>query len=187
MEISLKANFPQVQAKLRTLQADLASTVAARAVNRTIDQAKTAMSKEIRAEFNVSAGYVRQRLHVTRASAKGGQLRITATLRGGDGKRRSANVIAFAARQTAQGVSVKIKRAGSRQTIKGAFVANKGRTVFQREGKARLPIKPVRTIDVPQMFNTRRINAAVVRTMQQKFPVIFERELAFALSKWGKR
>lgn len=186
MQLSIKANFPQVQAKLRTLQSDLADTVAARTVNKTLDQARTAMAREITSEFNVTSTYVKQRLSITRASARGGLVRLTAELRGGDGKRRSANVIAFAARQTARGVSVKIKRAGGRKVIDHAFIGNAGRTVFKRRGDKRLPIDPVRTIDVPQMFNSKRVSAAVLRIIEQKMPGIFEHELQFALSKWGR-
>ncbi|MCL5459996.1 hypothetical protein M3M33_15265, partial [Loigolactobacillus coryniformis] len=79
----------------------------------------------------------------------------------------------------------KIKRAGGTVSINGAFIGNQGRTVFRRVGNKRLPIEGVSTIDVPQMFNTRRINAAVVAAMRAKFPAIFQRELTFALSKWA--
>lgn len=181
MQISVRTNFPEVAAELGRLQAGLASQVLARSLNRTIEQAKTEMSRQIRLEFNISAAYVRERLSIKRAFAAAGQFSLSAELRGG-GKRRSANVIAFGARESGNGVSVLIKR-GQRKVIKGAFIGNKGRTVFARVGRERLPIKPVQTIDVAQMFNTRRINAAVQAAMLAKFPAIFERELAYALSR----
>lgn len=184
MLINIRTNFPDVTAALGRLQGDMADQVLARSLNRTMDQAKTAMSKEIRSQFNLSAAYVRDRLRIKRAYAKAGQFALSAELIGGDGKRRSANVIGFGARKAGDGVSVQISK-GKRKTIKGAFIGNKGRTVFIREGKTRLPIKPVRTIDVAQMFNTRRINAAVVAAMNSRFPAIFQRELRFALSRAG--
>ena len=184
MLINIRTNFPDVSARLGKLQHEMADQVLARSLNRTMDIAKTAMSKEIRGEFNLSAAYVRDRLLIKRAYAKAGQFALSAELIGGDGRRRSANVIGFAARKASDGVSVQISR-GKRKTIKGAFIGNKGRTVFRRTGKARLPIEPVRTIDVAQMFNTRRINAAVVAAMNARFPAIFQRELAYALSRAG--
>ena len=184
MQINIRTNFPEVAAKLGRLQDGMASKVLARSLNRTMDIAKTAMSKEIRTEYNLSAAYVRDRLRVRRAFARSGQFSLSAELIGGDGKRRSANVIAFGARKAPEGVSVLIRK-GSRKVIKGAFIGNKGRTAFRRTGRARLPIEPVRTIDVAQMFNARRINAAVVAAMRQRFPAIFERELAYALSQAG--
>lgn len=51
---------------------------------------------------------------------------------------------------------------------------------------SRLLISPVQTIDTPQMFTTRRVNSAVIRAIETKLPVIFKRELAFALSRFGK-
>lgn len=182
MRIEIRTNFPQVAAGLGQLQDDLASKVLARTLNRTVEQARTQMSREIRNEFNLSAGYVRDRLRIKRAFAKAGQFSLSAELAGGDPKRRSANVIAFKARKDARGVSVQIRK-GGRKVIKGAFIGNKGRTVFKRTGSQRLPIEPVQTIDVGQMFNTRRINAAVLRAIEGKFPAIFERELRFALSR----
>ena len=184
MLINIRTNFPDVSRQLAQLQDGIASQVLARSLNRTMDIAKTAMSKQIRSEFNLSAAYVRDRLRIKRAFPKAGQFSLSAELIGGDGKRRSANVIGFAARKADDGVSVMISR-GKRKTIKGAFIGNKGRTVFRRVGKARLPINSVRTIDVPQMFNTRRINAAVVSAMRGRFPGIFQRELAYALSRAG--
>jgi hypothetical protein len=182
MQINIHTNFPDVAAELGRLQSAVASQALARALNRTVEQAQTAMSRGIRAEFNLSAAYVRERLSIKRAFAAGGQFSMSAELRGGKGRRRSANVITFGARQAADGVSVLIRK-GQRKTIKGAFTGNKGRTVFRRVGKARLPIEPVQTIDVAQMFNTRRINAAVQAAMLAKFPAIFERELAYAMSR----
>lgn len=199
MQLSISTNFADVQRKLDALQSDVRNTVLVRTVNRTIDAAKTDMSRSIRAEFNVTATYVRERLRVRRASFKAGRFNVEAQLIGGDGRRRSANVIAFGARQGKAGVSVKIKRAGGRSVIKGAFIGNKGRTVFRRVPGTTMAsrdrytgtkhgeqIEPVRTIDVPQMFTTRRVNSAVIRAIEKKLPQIFEREARFALSRFSK-
>ena len=185
MKISISTNFADVAKALTEMHKDVASQATARAVNRTMEQAKTAMSREIRSQFNMSAAYVRDRLRIKRAYAKAGQFTVSAELVGGDGKRRSANVIGFSARKASDGVSVQISR-GKRKTIKGAFIGNKGRTVFRRVGDSRLPIEPKRTVDVPQMFTTRKVNAAVIRAIQSKLPAIFEREARYALSRFGK-
>ena len=184
MQIDIKTNFPEVQQLMAKLRQDIARQATARALNRTVEGARTDMSREIRREFAVTAGYVRQRLSIRRAGASGA-LRLTAELRGGDGKRRSANVIAFGARQTGKGVSVKIKRQGGRKVITNAFIANQGRTVFIRTGAKRLPITAVQTIDVPQMFNTDRIKRAVGAAIERKFPAIWAREAAYYLRRAG--
>lgn len=199
MRLTIKTNFPQVQRALDQLQDEVAAKATARAVNATIAQAKTEMGRQIRQEYVVDARFVRERLRIKRATFFKGALAIEATLSATE-KPRSANLIRFAARRVKAGVSVKIKRAGARKVVQGAFIGNKGRTVFERvpgsvmksrsksKGKLhREAIKPMQTIDVPQMFNAKRINAAVVAAMRAKFPAIFERELAYALASFNRR
>ena len=196
MRLSIETNFPQVQRALSNLQADVAKQATARALNRTIEQARTQMSREIRSEYAVDTRFIGQRLRIKRATFFGGRLGLEAALDAQE-KPRSANVIRFKARKVRGGVAVKIKRAGPRQLIRNAFIGNKGRTVFTRvpgtkmasrrwAGKHGEQIEPVQTIDLPQMFNSRRIKAAVVAAMQARFPAIFERELAFALGRFNR-
>lgn len=188
MELKISTNFPQVQRKLNQLSDDIATRVSVSAVNKTLAQAQTEMSKQIRAEFNLTASKVREKLAIRRARFKLGRFLVEGELfsRDKSGRRRAINLINFGARETQQGLTVKIKRTGGRTLAsKRGFIGNKGRTAFTRVGLKRLPIRPLQTIDVPQMFNTRRINAAVVRKINERFPVIFERELAFYLSKFG--
>lgn len=199
MQLTIRTEFPEVAERLASLQRELAARVAARALNRTVDQARTQMSREIRQEFNLSAAKVREKLQVRRASFKAGMLGLTAELlsRTASG-RRSLNLANFDARQTASGVTVKVKKRGGRKLVRGAFIGNRGRTVFERVPGTRMAsraryrgahaqkIRPVQTIDVPQMFNARRINAAVVAAIRSRFPAIFQRELAFALTQFGR-
>ena len=198
MKLSIKTNFPDVQRKLDTLRTEIADKATARALNATIAQAKTAMSREIRQEFAVSATLVRERLKIKRATFKAGILGMSAELSAPGGRKGGRiNLIRFNAKENRLGVSVKIKRKGGRKTVTGAFIGNKGRTVFTRVPGTRMQsrrgytkhsekITPVQTIDVPQMFNTGRIKAAVVAAMRVKFPAIFEREVAYAISQWKK-
>lgn len=211
MQLSIKTNFPDIQKQLDSLQQDIAQKASVRAVNRTIEQARTDMSREIRQEFVLTADEVRQQLRIVKAGFKGGQLTIQAALIGGKPKGRSLNLIRFvektvtlaAARRRMKAgeggrqqlknggynnkaleLRFKIKRTGGKKVIKGAFIGNKGRTVFIRQGAKRLPIDALRTIDVAQMFNTKRINRAVVDKLKTKFPEIFAREVAFYTRKF---
>ena len=199
MEISIKTNFPQVQRALAQLQADVGGKAMASALNKTIAIAKTQMQREITAEFNVTAGYVRERLRIARAVGRRGLQVLRAELAAKDRKGRGANIIAFVTslqRQARAGggkqkpLFVKIKKKGGRTQVKGrfgkgAFIGNKGRTVFERTGDKRLPIRAVTTIDVAQMFNTRRINSRVVRAMTERFPAIFANEAAFFVRRFN--
>lgn len=215
MQISIKTNFPEVQRKLDTMRKDIAQQATVRAINRTVDMGKTEAVRAIAKEYAVTSAYVRERLAVRKASFKGGALGISAEL-AASGKRRgsrSANLIGFvektvtlaAARrrmsageggthtlrnggQVAKALELRfrIKRGSPFKTIKGAFIGNKGRTVFIREGKQRLPIKALSTVDIPSMFNARRINKAIVGKMLSHFPTVFEREAKYYTERFGK-
>lgn len=212
MQLTIKTNFPDVQRKLDALHKDIRDRAVASALNKTIDLAKTQMTREIAGEFNVTAGYVRERLRVRRATARGKLLLEAALIGGKAGARRSANIIAFVekstslaqARKRAKGgtlgqLYVKVKRKGGTKALGATrFIGNKGRTVFERiEGKqmASRPgkltkhtqaIGPVQVIDVAQMFNTRRINRVVVEYMKQRFPEVFAREAKFFTDRFNR-
>lgn len=199
--IAIKTNFPQVKRRLAQLQSDLGERVMVSAVNKTMAKARTNMIRVISREFNVSAGYVRERLNVEKARFKRGRAVIEAVLNGSGkrGRGRGANLIAFLEKSTTMAQARKraksgdlsqlhfqIKRKGKRVVIPGAFIGNQGRTVFIREGKSRLPIKALTTIDVPQMFNTRRLNSVVVRAIEDDFPGIFFSEARYYIDRFNR-
>lgn len=200
MKISIRTNFPDVARKLDSLADDVGNKAMVRALNTTIDQGKTEMARGISKEFRLSVGDAKQRLSVSKASNKGGLLRFEAKLEATKrDKGRSMNLIAFqtgaltkrtakkAGRAGAVGqLGFQIKRAGGKKVIPGAFIGNDGRTVFIREGKGRTPIKALNTIDVPQMFNTKRINQVVRAVMLDRFSANFQRELRVVLKGYVK-
>lgn len=200
ISIDIKTNFPAVAAQLRQLPTDVGNKAMARALNRVIDTGRSRMAREISREFNLPSSKVRERLDVRRASASGNAIRLSATLEASRRMRgRSMNVIAFLERSvslaearrraksgTLKDLRFRFKRSGGAKRIQGAFIGNQGRTVFRRVGKGRLPIQAVSTIDVPQMFNTRRLNEHVRKVMLERFEREFTREAAFYLSKVGR-
>lgn len=173
MKVSVVTNFPEVQRQLARLGTDVYGRAAVSAMNKTVAKARTAMSREIRSEFNLSASVVNDGLRVRRASLVNGLAHIEAVLESPSRHGRAMNLIHFSATQTKAGVSVKIKRVGGKKVVRSAFIANKGRTVFRRTGETRLPIEPVQTIAVQQMFNTRRIKEVVMQMMRDEFPAQF--------------
>lgn len=198
MKITIKHNFPDVARKIDTLGKDIAGKAIASALNKTVAQAKTAMSSEIRKEFIISADKVRDSLQVNRASARGGRFNFEASLESKSKRGRSLNIINFMEKfvtlaqakkrkraETLNQLFVQIKRGGGRKSLGKAFIGNKGRTVFIRTGKSRLPIKAVNTIGVPSMFNTKRVNAVVMQMIKTKFPQIFNHEAKFFTEKFN--
>jgi hypothetical protein len=192
--ISMRTNFPKVVAKLNQVADDVGNKAMVRALNTTIDQGKIQMARNISQEFRITVGKAKARLDVRKASAKGGALRFEAVLeatRRGTG--RSMNIIAFVGalpRRSKKGklsqIKFQIKRGGGKKMLPGAFIGNKDRTMFIRTGDARLPIKPLNTIDVPRMFNARRINGAVRKVMLERFETNFNRELRVVLKGYVK-
>lgn len=200
MQIDVRTNIDEAKRDLGRLRSEIQQRAIARALNRTAEQGNTQMVRAIAAEFNVKQSDVRSQITIRRAREGAAGTLLTVEIKALQGKRgRGYNVIRFLERSvtlaeakrrqragTQNQLRFQIKRSGGRQIIRGAFVGNKGRTVFQRVGKQRLPIKAVTTIDVPQMFNTRRINEKVVAFMRAKFGEVLAREIAFYAARGGR-
>jgi hypothetical protein len=200
LSIVIKHNIDDTIRRLRA-QSEAIEKAQVSAVNKAVAQANTRMVRGISAEYRLTQSFVRERLRVKRAVRSGGSsFTVTASLIGNPSGRskRSMNLIHFAMAKLTRAekaawrkgsgmrnpqIPFQIKRAGGRVTVKGAFVANKGRTVFVREGESRLPIKPVRTIGVPQMFSSRKINDDVVRHVNEILPKLFKHELDFYMRR----
>lgn len=150
-------------------------------MSRTMAKAKTAMNREIRGHYKISAAKVRPALRISRNGS--GATFTEIALEAPPNKGRALNLIHFTARKTKKGLTVSIKRGSARRLVPGAFIANQGRTVFRRTGKARLPIKPVSTIGIPQMFNARVVRGKVEALIREQFAIEFERAARHFASK----
>ncbi len=196
--LNVKADFNRVIARLRA-QGKAVELAQVSALNKAADQSRTQMQRAITSTYNLSASFVRERLSVTRAR-RNGQFTYTAALVGSD-RKPSMNLIHFAAnvsgkekaawrkqvsksgRLYAPNIPFAIKKGKGRVYVKGAFVGNSGRTVFMREGKERLPIKPVQTITVEGMFRSRKNTGDVMAWLRTNLPRIFESELKFYMDR----
>jgi hypothetical protein len=180
--------------RLNRIKRDMGDKVVVAALNDTIQQTRTQMIRNITAEYAVTATLVRDRLSIQRAKRQGANA-FVATLIGNPAGRakRAMNLIHFlragaslkatrkASNKLHAELRFRIRRAGGDLPIKGAFVGNKGRTIFQRVGKDRLPIKAVQTIGVPQMFQAKKVQIPVQRWIDANFPRIFDQRLRYYL------
>jgi len=201
--ISIRNNFPKAAAALDRMGKDVGDKAMVRALNETVRQGKTAMARQISKEFRVTVGQAKDRLDVDYAKVKGGGVKFFATLlatrpgglHGNDW--RGMNLIHFVTSIPTRNkkgklgqLKFQIKRTGGRKSIKGAFVATNrktgGKAVFIREGKSRMPIKTLTTVDIPQMFNTKRVNAVIRTVMQQRFDINFQRQLRAVLKGFAR-
>lgn len=194
--------FDEVRKKLAGIQRDLRPKVLQPALNKVAEKARAEINRAIPQEFNVKAAEVRNAVDLRRAS--GGNLQAVITVFGSSRKRgRSLNLIHFLQTVVQAGQQIKlrgakgkksdlaalqkqlgflIKKGGGIKAIQGAFVGNKGRTIFARVGAARLPIKPLQVIGFSQMFKSRRIEQRVVRKIAAELPVEVDRALARLLA-----
>lgn len=201
--ISIRNNFPKVAAQLDRLAKDVGDRAMVRALNETVRQGQTAMARQISREFRVTVGQAKDRLDVDYAKVKGGGVkffaRLMATRPGGlhNNDWRGMNLIHFVTSEPTRKkkgklgqIKFQIKRTGGRKSIKGAFIATNrrtgGRAVFIREGRARMPIVTLTTIDIPSMFNTKRVNNVIRTVMQQRFEANFQRQLRAILKGFAK-
>ncbi len=187
IKMSVRADLTAVRGQLRRLEKGMREQAIASALNRTAEMAKTAATRDITRDINLQAAYVRSRIQIRRASARSGVLEVTLSSPG----KRSANLIRFAERRVTLaegrrrvkegkvGVYVKVRRNGSWTLIPGAFIGNKGRTVFRRVGKSRLPIEALQSIDVPQaMFSD-----IGVTNLKRAVATIFPKRLAHEIDR----
>lgn len=110
--------------------------VVSRAINRTASPAKSEISQGIREKINATAKRVNERINIIKATYNNWIATIHIS-------RRRLPLMAFGAKQTAKGVSYKIKRNGSREFIPHAFIATMKsghEGVFERDWMERLPI-----------------------------------------------
>ena len=173
------------------------------AINKTAAKAIAEINRAIPQEYAVKAAEVRNAISLRKA--RPGQLEARIDIFGSTRKRgRSLNLIHFLAAVQAAGKAVKtrgarvsrgdlkslsgqlgflIKRTGGLKRVEGAFVGNKGRTIFRRTGQARLPIEPLQVIGFSQMFTSRRISTRIMAKINADLPIEVNRAIARELAK----
>jgi len=197
MSVTIKVNstFPAVIARMRKLPGDVGAKALRRALARTMVTAKRDMTNEIHSEYAFrTKSEINEKLFVSKPRVSPDGFEISASLSSRSKRGRSLNLVRFVVgdrtRNRPRGTQIKlrIKRRGGIKHIKGAFLvpSKQGGPMFlaRRVGKQRLPIEPLQTIDVPQMFNNRRLNARVVSRIEQTLSVRFDAEAKFYLARY---
>ena len=184
-------------AMLNNLRRDLRAKVLGPAINKVAEKARAEINRAIPQEYAVKTGEIRSAINLRKAHS--GKLEAVIEIFGSARKKgRSLNLIHFVAAVQAAGRAYKvrgakatkkdlatldrqigflIKRFGGIKKIEGAFVGNKGRTIFRRTGKARLSIEPVQVIGFAQMFSSKKISRRVIDKINAEFPVEVDRAL----------
>ena len=199
--LTITVDTREVKAMLKGLSDAIQGNAIREAVNKAAAKANTEMKRKISREFNVASRDVGNQLTVQKARKRYNAVVATILALPKRQGRRSRNVIEFLERKvtlaearrrlkagTLRNLRFEIRR-GRKVQIPGSFVttANRGTFVAQRVGKQRLPIKAVQTIDIPQMFNTKRIKLTVIRALQDTYlPQEIKRAIDYALRRYRR-
>lgn len=209
----------QVKQQIAGLSRDLKAKVLQPAINKVAEKARAEINRAIPQEFAVKASEIRNAVEVRKASS--GQLAVTITIFGSKNKKgRSLNMIhfvaaayvrgqgAFKTRSGAVGIrkrdiktignqlGFQIKRGSGLKTKEGAFIGNKGRTVFIRTSgqmnsrpgnltKHSQKIVPVQVIGFSQMFSSKNISKRIMDKINEDLPVEVSRSVMLRME--GRR
>jgi hypothetical protein len=172
---TVRFNVTQGTRNLEGLTAKAPQAIA-RALNRSIDSAKTVMVREVSQDLKLKSGDVRNRILVNDATATHhvAQLRASA---------RRIPLIDFGARQTQRGVTAKLS--GGRTRYPHAFIATVGSGrhtgVFQRKGNPRLPIRELFGPSIARVF-LKHVDVGLARGQEQLVKNL-QSEIRFALRR----
>ena len=194
MQIDVRSNVREVLERMQRRRDDVVRKAIPRALNRTAEMARTACSREIRAEgYAFSAAEIKDA--ITLRKAGGGRLTVSLLVR-----RRVKSLIEFGARQTRDGVSVKVHK--GRKVIKHAFIGQlrngrtgvyvedkaAGKTVLRMQRQYRkgsrggwhdYPVRKLYGPSVGGVYGTDRILALMNARIRETFPARLEHEIKF--------
>lgn len=210
------SELTRLQRSIAALPGELRDKAIAAGLNRVAEKGRTETDRAIRDEYVISSERVRNSISLRRASAAGLRFEAVIDIFGSANRRgRSLNVIHFMerkvtfaqARRRAKNRELFVTGKGGRllpilrfvfkkgsggKRIEGAFIGNKGRTVFRRIGKpsARDPrreaIAPVQVIDVPAMFRSKKVRTRVLERINRDLPIELDRAAKAVLARIGR-
>lgn len=182
------------------------------AINKTTQKGRAEVNRAVLEKYAITASDVQNSVIVSPAHKMQAVAMATISIFGSPSRRgRSMNMIrflaTFAGRSTRSGkakareikalgerLGFRITKTGGLKSIAGAFVGNKGRTVFNRvEGKYMgsrtgatkhsQQIAPVQVIGVSQMFNSRMIRGRVMAKISDDFEIELGRAVSALIAR----
>lgn len=179
--LNIKGDVSEVRRLFRELGPGIDRAVV-RAINKTATTVRAQAARDIQQKRNLKIGTIKQKLILARARRD----RLSAAIIASG---KPIPIREFGARQTRQGVTVKIEKGGKRQRLqrfgnKSFVIPRFGSNVFVRKTGSRLPIKEwARVPGIPTVFVQERIEYSMKRlarlTMAKRLP----EEIRFELRK----
>lgn len=193
-KLDVQFDVKRAMRALSDLQKKQVPRAAARALNRTGEEVRTQVVRDLSKEMGKETGLSVSGFRKSIAQKKATQQRLVTELVASG---RPLPLMRFGAKQRLIEVKhtkrslvpvyeVSAKAWGKRKTYKGAFIATlrSGRKgVFIRTSKKRLPIKELYGPSIPQTFIDEKIIKGMERHAGRVWPKNFQRELNYYLSK----
>jgi hypothetical protein len=168
VSVTTTVDFSGAFREITNLEKAVLPQAATAALNRVAASARTQAVRVIGAESSLKQADVRPHVTLTKAT----RTRLEAVI---NAQPWSPNLIRYQARQVKAGVSARAW--GQRKVYKGAFIGNKGRTVFKRATKERLPLKALHGPSVPKEFVATKTRSAMDAKIKERFVPEFESAL----------
>ena len=183
MRIVLEKNESDMKTATRLLSgcSEAIPSVFSNAMNRAVEQGRTAAIRCVTKEYTVKARTVRETMNIKKASKD--DLKTELTSRGSRLPLRDFRHSPSTGDTTGSNrkqIRVAVKR-GSMRPLENAFVY-RGR-IFQRLGSARLPVEQKFSNAVPVMLNNEKVVKAVTETMESAMSRRLDYEVKRTLDK----
>lgn len=153
IEISYDRNMlEQVERKLGRMKSE-APKALKNALNQTARQARTDLKNQVRKQYTVKAGKVSQAMRIQRATNS--KLDATIFVKG-----KVLNITNYKTSAPKKGAKAQVVKDGGLKIIIGpkGITAFKGKNdlIWQRRGKERYPIKPLKSLSIPKAVGNER-------------------------------
>lgn len=161
-------------AKLNRFLEDVHNAAAKQALPSSMNRSVTKLRTRVRRRISQQTGVKQKDINSLFLLRKASRNYLFASL----GLRaRTPNAIRFGARETKKHLSVRTFR--KQQKIKTGFIGNQGRTAFKREGKGRLPIRPVFGPNVARAYGAPKHRRVYTRYLRAVFSKEFDARYAY--------
>jgi hypothetical protein len=183
--IALNVSLENLAELRRALDPAKVDRALARAMKAASAKEATAISKDVRAVYNIKHGDIKKTLDIRRLpGAQPDYLLLYVSGVAGLDKFGMTRKKVKTPRGRAVGASVRVKKTSGRKVVKGGFIQSiHGDKIFKRVGEARLPIKRLFGPSVPAMVLRTLSRVDFERRAAANVATEFERQIRLLLDK----
>ena len=175
MKLSIKHSLKGLSRRLDQQRKEMPKVITT-ALNRTAGNAAVAVRRGISQATGIAVGKIKPRMALKKAT-RSRQIAILTAFAHTPNLVRFASAAAIGASLKRKGKGLKAKAWAKRARVfPGTFVANRGRTVFVRRGKGRLPITNVYGPSIPRSMGSKRVLRHVQEIIVRRWRINFAHE-----------